>query len=215
MERFDADVKAHGGNPGAITDACIDISKFFITGLRKQFPNAVLTFDQFHVIKLKNDVLGKIRAEEARQFPEKLRKTCYLLQTNPNRLTQEQKKRLRSLPRFALESIKAYILKSGLQFAQDRQWAEILLQSWHRRAVCSKVERIVKLAKTVKKHWQSLLSYYDSRLTNGFLEGINSHVQAAKAKGRGYRNQENLIAMTDLIAGKLKFHQTGASLIGI
>jgi transposase len=186
------------------------MSKSFIKGLQEQFPNAVLTFDQFHVIKLMNDVLGKIRAEEARQFPEELRKTRYLFLKNPDRLTDEQEQRLHSLTRFDLGSIKAYILKLGLQFvyfAESRQEAEILLKRWHRRAVRSKVDRIVKLAKTIKAHWQGILSYFDSRLTNGFLEGINSLVQAAKAKARGYRNPDNLIAMAYLIAGKLKFPQ--------
>lgn len=210
VERFGADFEAHGGNPEAVTDACIDMSKSFIKGLQEQFPNAALTFDRFHVIKLMNDILGKIRAEEARQFPEELRKTRYLFLKNPDRLTEEQEQRLRSLTRFNLGSIKAYILKLGLQFvycAENRQEADILLKSWHRRAVRSKVERIVKLAKTIKAHWQGILSYFDSRLTNGFLEGINSLVQAAKAKARGYRNPDNLIAMAYLIAGKLKFPQ--------
>lgn len=195
VERFVADFEAHGGKPEAVTDACIDMSKSFIKGLREQFPNAALTFDQFHVIKLMNDVLGKTR---------------YLFLKNPDRLTGEQEQRLRSLTRFNLGSIKAYILKLGLQIvycAENHQEAEILLKSWYRRAVRSKVERIVKLAKTVKEHWQGILSYFDSRLTNGFLEGINSLVQAAKAKARGYRNPDNLIAMAYLIAGKLKFPQ--------
>jgi transposase len=51
------------------------------------------------------------------------------------------------------------------------------------------------------------LPRFDSRLTNGFLEGINSLIQAAKAKARGYRNPDNLIAMAYLIAGKLEFPQ--------
>jgi transposase len=204
VERFVADFAAHGGTVDNVTDACIDMSKSFIKGLQEQFPNAVLTFDQFHVIKLMNDVLGKIRAEEARQFPEELRRTRYLF------LKDEQEQRLRSLTRFDLGSIKAYILKLGLQFvyfAESRQEAEVLLKRWYRRAVRSKVDRIVKLAKTIKAHWQGILSYFDSRLTNGFLEGINSLVQAAKAKARGYRNPDNLIAMAYLIAGKLKFPQ--------
>ena len=210
VERFMADFQAHGGQPEAVTDACIDMSKSFIKGLQEQFPNAVLTFDQFHVIKLMNDVLGKIRAEEARQFPEELRKTRYLFLKNPDRLTEEQEQRLRNLTRFDLGSIKAYILKLGLQFvyfAESRQEAELLLKRWYRRAVRSKVERLVRLAKTIKEHWQGILSYFDSRLTNGFLEGINSLIQAAKAKARGYRNPDNLIAMAYLIAGKLKFPQ--------
>jgi transposase len=40
-------------------------------------------------------------------------------------------------------------------------------------------------------------------IANGILEGINSFVQAAKAKARGYRSSHNLKAMIYLIAGKL------------
>jgi transposase len=35
------------------------------------------------------------------------------------------------------------------------------------------------------------------------IEGINSLVQAAKAKARGYRSARNLKAMVYLLAGKL------------
>ena len=38
---------------------------------------------------------------------------------------------------------------------------------------------------------------------NGIIEGINSLVQAAKAKARGYRSLRNLVAITYLIAGKI------------
>ncbi|WP_435549465.1 transposase, partial [Desulfobacterium sp. N47] len=37
------------------------------------------------------------------------------------------------------------------------------------------------------------------------LEGINSLIQAAKAKARGYRTIKNLITMIYLIGGKLEF----------
>jgi transposase len=37
------------------------------------------------------------------------------------------------------------------------------------------------------------------------LEAINSLLQAAKAKARGYRNPENLITMGYLIAGRLEY----------
>ena len=207
VERFVDDLVLHGGDPENVTDACLDMSKAFIKGIRESFPHASLTFDQFHVIKLMNDILAKIRAEEARQFPEELKKTRYIFLKNPDRLSADDEKKLFDLTRFNLGSVKAYILKLSLQFvyaATNRTEAEVLLKRWHRRAVRSKIDRIVKLAKTVKEHWDGILSYFDSRLTNGFLEGINSLIQAAKAKARGYRNPDNLIAMAYLIAGKLK-----------
>ena len=47
-----------------------------------------------------------------------------------------------------------------------------------------------------------LFGRYD-RIANGLIEGINSLVQAAKAKARGYRSTRTLKAITYLIAGKL------------
>ena len=57
----------------------------------------------------------------------------------------------------------------------------------------------------IEAAWSSslILAWFDSKISNGLIEGINSLVQAAKAKARGYRNSETLKAMTYLIAGKL------------
>ncbi len=41
------------------------------------------------------------------------------------------------------------------------------------------------------------------RLNNGLLEGINSLVQAAKARARGYRNKNKMITIIYLTAAKL------------
>jgi transposase len=54
------------------------------------------------------------------------------------------------------------------------------------------------MAKTVKDHWDGILSYFDSQLTTGFLEGINSLIQSAKARARGYRNPRNMISIACL-----------------
>jgi transposase len=40
-------------------------------------------------------------------------------------------------------------------------------------------------------------------LANGLLEGINSLVQAAKARARGYRNKNKMITIIYLTAAKL------------
>ena len=60
-------------------------------------------------------------------------------------------------------------------------------------------------AYTIKRHWDGVLQWFKSNINNGILEGINSLIQAAKAKARGYRTTKNLIAMIYLIGGKLKF----------
>src|SRR5664279_3971896 len=107
------------------------------------------------------------------------------------------------------KSIEAYTHKLNLQnvyFAESRQEAETLLKQWLRKAAKSTINHIQRMAKTVKEHWDGILSYFDSELTTGFLEGINSLVQAAKVRARGYRNPRNMITMAYLIACKLKFN---------
>ena len=62
---------------------------------------------------------------------------------------------------------------------------------------------IVEAAHTVKRHWDVIPRWFDSRIANGLIEGINSLVQAAKAKARGYRSIRNLKAIVYLLTGKL------------
>jgi transposase len=64
---------------------------------------------------------------------------------------------------------------------------------------------MIEVAATVKRHWDGILRWFDSRIANGLIEGINSLVQAAKAKARGYRSVRNLETIIYLIAGKLDF----------
>ena len=62
---------------------------------------------------------------------------------------------------------------------------------------------MIEAARTIKRHWDGVLRWFESGMTNGVLEGINSLIQAAKAKARGYRSDRNFITIVYLIAGKL------------
>ena len=78
--------------------------------------------------------------------------------------------------------------------------SSVIKYSWARRC---RLEPFKRLALTLNKHLQGVLNAFDSRLSNGRVEGINSLIQAAKARARGYRTSYNLITMAYLIAGKL------------
>ena len=207
VKRFVADLKAHGGCPACVTDAAIDMSKAFIKGFNEQMPHAVLTFDKFHVIKLMNDKLAKIRAQEARLFPAILKKSRNLFLKNPENLTPAEEQRLDAIiTSQSLQSTEAYMHKINLQnvyFASNRTEAETLLTKWHRKAAASSIQLIKNMAESVKEHWNGILAHFESGLTSGFIEGINSLIQSAKTRARGYRNPDNLICMAYLIAGKL------------
>lgn len=208
VKAFTEDLVAHNGTPENITAACIDMSKAFIKGISEALPNAEITFDPFHLIQLMNDALGKVRAEEARLFPELLRGSRYAFLKNPENLTEKQDETLTRLSRYHLKTARAYLIKLALQdvyFAHTRDDAEGLLKSWYNWAIRSRIEQVKKVARTIKGHWNGILAWFDSKLSNGFLEAINGLIQAAKRRARGYRSTKNLINMAYLIAGKLDF----------
>ena len=63
----------------------------------------------------------------------------------------------------------------------------------------------MKFANTVRAHWSGIVHFVESLITNGILEGINSKIQLAKRRARGYRNINNFINMIYFLCGKLKF----------
>jgi transposase len=53
---------------------------------------------------------------------------------------------------------------------------------------------MIDAARTIRRHWDGVLRWFTSKITNGLLEGINSLVHAAKAKARSHGTSRNLIA---------------------
>jgi len=82
-------------------------------------------------------------------------------------------------------------------------WAELFLDRWSGRAIRSRLEPMKSAARTILRYRKGILRWFHSNIANGLIESINSLVQAAKAKARGYRTIRNLEAITDLLAGKL------------
>ena len=75
------------------------------------------------------------------------------------------------------------------------------------RAKRSRLAPIKEFVATVEAHWDGIIAWQQSRLSNGLLEGTNSLVQAAKRRARGYRSKEKMITVIYLIAEKLPLPQ--------
>ena len=105
-----------------------------------------------------------------------------------------------------LKTARAYQIRLAFQeiYQQPtRGWGALFLDRWYAWAIRSRLEPIKHAARCIKRHRDGILAWFDSHIANGLIEGINSLVQAAKAKARGYRSTRTLRAITYLIAGKL------------
>lgn len=208
LERFKTDLEAHHGDPSNIREVCCDMSPAFISGVEKHFPEAHLTFDKFHVLKILNEAVDEVRRQEQQSRPE-LKRTRYIWLKNPENLKENQATTLETLQvkKLNLKTARAYHIRLNFQefWNQPLQEAEAFLKKWYFWATHSRLEPIREAAYTMKRHWDGILRWFTSKINNGILEGINSLIQAAKAKARGYRTVKNLITMIYLIGGKLEF----------
>lgn len=195
-----------GVDPDAKLEFCSDMSPAFLSGISASFPNSEVTLDKFHLVALLTKAVDETRKEEGRRFRE-LKGTRWIWLKNPANLTSAQKQQLEDF----LESndysktARAYSFKLQFQelFVHKKRAAEKLLNVWLDRALESGLAHIEKAATTLFRMRELVLHWFDTKISNGILEGLHSVLQATKYKARGYRNPDNFIAMSYLLHGKL------------
>ncbi len=75
------------------------------------------------------------------------------------------------------------------------------LCSWIIHSNIWEMKRIVKM---LRRHEEAILNYFDERIINAVLEGINSVIALVKRRARGFRNMEYFKTMIYLVCGKLQ-----------
>lgn len=197
----------HGGDVDSVTDISCDMSPAFIKGAGLAFPNAEITFDKFHILKLINEAVDAVRRSEVCS-ESCLKGARFTLLKNENNLTALQKETRQKLSSMKLKTMRALHIREAFQAiykAETPQDFQRLLKEWYFWATHSRLEPIKKIAKTIKKHWAGILRWKDSHINNGILEGLNSVIQAAKRKARGYKIQ-HFKTIAFLLTGKLNFN---------
>lgn len=206
LQGFKEHLKKYGGKPEQITEFSCDLSPAFISGIEEHFPGAHITFDKFHVMKLLNKAIDETRRQEQGEEKE-LKSSRYIWLKNPENLSAKQKKKLESLSELQLKTGRAYRMKLVFQqiFSNDPVIfdREEALKKWYHWAVRSRIKPVIDFAKTLKRHWAGITRWFVSGLNNGILEGLNSLVQAAKARARGFRSVEYFKLIIYRVAGKL------------
>src|SRR5450432_659873 len=123
VSAFADDLAAHGGDPKAIEEVCIDMSPAFIKGVDENLPNAAITFDKFHAVKIINDAVDQVRRAE-QKHQSLLRGTRYLWLRNPANLSDRQRATLDSLPKRHLKTARAYQIRLAFQELYQQSSAE-------------------------------------------------------------------------------------------
>jgi transposase len=182
------------------------MSEAYLAGTLKHLPAAEITFDRYHIRSHLSKAIDEVRRAEAKEHAGLLKNTRYLWLKRPSNLTERQQDWLDELLQQPLDTARAYEL--ALRFEtfyelDDPDAAEEYLRRWIEEINRSEIGPLIKFARMLEEYWLGVIRWHHSRVSNGLLEGLNSLIQAAKRRARGYRTNRNYIAMIHLVAGKL------------
>lgn len=194
-----------------------DFSAAYISAVRENAPDAVYVFDHFHMVKLINDALDKVRRrivnqERAREKKDGMsgrssvvKGTKYILLRNSEDLTdQKDIDRLGAALELNRDLSAAYYLKEDARLIWDcdsKHHASLQLDAWLASARTSLVPELVKVADTVESHRDGILAYFDKPISTGPVEGINNKIKTLKRMAYGFRDDRyftlRLLALHD------------------
>jgi transposase len=206
VQEFSCFLETHGGDASHITEVCQDMSEAYLAGTLKHLQAAEITFDRYHVRQHLSKAMDEVRRAEAKQHKGLLKNTRYLWLKRPAKLTAKQQDWLDELLQQPLVTARCY--EHALKFdhfyeIDDPDTAEEYLRRWITEVKRTEIEPLIKFAEMLEEYWLGVTRWHHSRVSNGLLEGLNSLIQAAKRRARGYRTNRNYIAMIYLVAGKL------------
>ena len=166
---------------------------------KKYLPKTHRVADRFHVMQQLNKQLGKARLAYQRKLAEDTKKALkgcrWLFVMNRDNLSEKQAEKLMSALEAAPELKQLYLLKEEFRLVferiQDKQQAQRFLQAWICKAQASGSKQLRDFIKTLRNWWSEILNYFDGRITNGFVEGINRAIRGIIWRAYGFRNFEN------------------------
>jgi transposase len=174
VEKFAFEAEKHGLQAEEIEEVSMDMPQSFQKGVAENLPNANITFDRFHVVKMLNEAVDEVRKTEQHsdsKLKKLLKNSRYIWLKNPENLTEKQAELLETLSNSNLTTAEAYRLKLNFQdiyeYSKDEKNAENALLAWCESVEESCIQPLIDFTKTLKKHLTGVLRFFKSRITNG------------------------------------------------
>jgi len=204
----------------AVEYVAIDPAAVYAAALRTEglLPNATIVVDHFHLVKLANDALSRVRRRVTWDLRDRRGRKIDPEWANRRRLLTARerlsgKSFAKMWNRISDEDPSAQILSAWIAKEELRTLlstvrvggdAHLTRHRLHRLltwCVDSQIPELVTLAATVDAWWPEIDAFVRTGITNARTEGYNRLVKQVKRVGCGYRNTDNSMR-------RIRFHCT-------
>jgi transposase len=192
----------------------IDMSGAFIDAVERGAPQARIVFDRFHVQRMAQDAVDKVRREQVQLLAGTddatvLKKTRWALLKNPWNLTDVEGDKLAEVQRTNRPLYRAYLLKETLAEIFNRRQVNVAREKfieWCGWAARSRLAPFKKLARTIRRHLEGILAFIATGLSNGKIEGLNGKIRTITRRAYGFHSARSLISFIFLCCTGLVLH---------
>ena len=174
-----------------------DMSQAYISSVKEHAPDAIHVYDHFHVVKLINEGIDKVRRQTyQKETDEEQRKVIkgsrwLLLYKDKSKFTEDMNQRLNTILEINKPLATAYYLKEEadeIWKQPSKAMAEACLERWCATAEKSELAPMVAVAKSLRQYKNGILAWYDYKTSNAKVEGINNKIKVMKRNAYGFRD---------------------------
>jgi len=171
----------------------MDMSPTFYSAVKQELPHVDIIFDRFHVMQMMTVAVDTVRKEQQKICGNALKGERFLLLKNYRDLDENGMERLNALLKTNEPLFIAHTMKEQLRAfweQGDRKSGEDFLKKWCFDTLMTGIQPLAKVAKSLWRRSEGLLSYFAHRISNGKAEGINNKIKTLKRQAYGFRDME-------------------------
>ena len=194
----------------AVEFVAIDPAAVYASAIRTPglLPNAQIVVDHFHLVKLANDALTKVRRRVTWELRDRRGRRTDPEWANRRRLLRarerlSQKSFAKMWNRLQAEDPSAQILSAWIakeelrtllatvRVGGDPHLTRHRLHRFLTWCIDSQIPELLTLAATIDTWWPEINAFVQTGITNARTEGYNRLVKTVKRSGCGFRNRDN------------------------
>ncbi|MFH1668365.1 MAG: ISL3 family transposase [Candidatus Woesearchaeota archaeon] len=158
--------------------------------------NAAIVFDKFHIAKVINEAVDKIRKKEFAKADEeerkKMKKKRFMILSRQKNLKSEKTEELNQLLEQNSTLYTAYVLKEQVLdiFDDEKIIAKRRLNTWLKNIFSTGIDQLQEVAKRICNYLYGIYNYFDYKITNAQSEGFNNKINIIKRRAYGFKDLE-------------------------
>jgi len=178
---------------------CSDMWRPYLNVIAAKAKQALHVLDRFHITTHLNQAVDQVRRAETGRLraaastqADRLKDMRWKLLRRGSRVRGRARAQLNALVQSKLATARAWLLKETFEHFwsyRSLTWAGYFLDYWTWRALRSRLQPMIKVARMLRTHQDLLWNWFRAKgeISSGAVEGLNNKIRVVTRRSYGFR----------------------------